>query len=93
MVKTAIKGRPIGEELLWQLVKLVLDVENLNKIWGVYHNSKWKIFFYNESEIAEYMRNDNIEINVNISCGSKNFVTYTMDFTKKYIEINADYRS
>jgi len=25
--------------------------------------------------------------------GSKNFTAYTMDLTKKYIEINADYRS
>ena len=34
-----------------------------------------------------------IEINVNISEGLKNFTAYTMDFTKEYIEINADYRS
>ena len=39
------------------------------------------------------MKNDAIEINVNISSGSKNFTAYTMDLTKKYIEINADYRS
>jgi glutamate N-acetyltransferase/amino-acid N-acetyltransferase len=25
--------------------------------------------------------------------GSKSFTAYTMDLTKKYIEINADYRS
>ena len=39
------------------------------------------------------MKNDDIEINVNISSGSKYFTAYTMDFTKNYIEINADYRS
>ena len=39
------------------------------------------------------MKNDNIDITVNISKGSKNFTAYTMDLTKKYIEINADYRS
>ena len=39
------------------------------------------------------MKNDNIEIFVDISNGSKNFTCYTMDLTKKYIEINADYRS
>ena len=39
------------------------------------------------------MKNDNIDINVDISNGSKNFTVYTMDLTKKYIEINADYRS
>ena len=39
------------------------------------------------------MKNSNINIDVNISCGTKNFTAYTMDLTKKYIEINADYRS
>ena len=39
------------------------------------------------------MKNDNIDININIFKGSKKFTTYTMDFTKKYIEINSDYRS
>ena len=34
-----------------------------------------------------------LEIYVNISTGKKNFTAYTMDLTKKYIEINADYRS
>ena len=33
------------------------------------------------------------EINIDISTGSKNFTAYTMDLTKKYIEINSDYRS
>ena len=48
---------------------------------------------YNENETSEYMKNDNIEINVDISNGLKSFTVYTMDLTKKYIEINADYRS
>ena len=48
---------------------------------------------YNEKEASDYMKNDNIEINVDIMSGSKNFTAYTMDFTKKYVEINADYRS
>ena len=39
------------------------------------------------------MKNEILEITVNISTGTKNFTTYTMDLTKKYIEINADYRS
>ena len=48
---------------------------------------------YNEMDVAEYMKNSNIEISINISKGSKSFTTYTMDLTKKYIEINSDYRS
>ena len=48
---------------------------------------------YNESDALEYMKNNNIEIEIDISNGTKNFTAYTMDLTKKYIEINADYRS
>ena len=48
---------------------------------------------YNEKETAEYMKNSDIEISVNVGSGKKNFTVYTMDLTKKYIEINADYRS
>ncbi len=48
---------------------------------------------YSEAKTAEYMKNSNIEINVKIGTGNKSFTAYTMDLTKKYIEINADYRS
>ena len=39
------------------------------------------------------MKQDNIDITIDIGLGSKNFTAYTMDLTKKYIEINSDYRS
>ena len=39
------------------------------------------------------MKSDNIDISVDFLNGSKNFTSYTMDLTKKYIEINADYRT
>jgi glutamate N-acetyltransferase / amino-acid N-acetyltransferase len=48
---------------------------------------------YNEKEASDYMKNSNIEIKVNVASGNKNFTAYTMDLTKKYVEINADYRS
>jgi len=48
---------------------------------------------YDEKLISEYMKGENIEINIEIFTGKKNFTAYTMDFTKKYIEINSDYRS
>tara|TARA_B000000609_G_C23893300_1_gene199483 strand:- start:22 stop:546 length:525 start_codon:yes stop_codon:yes gene_type:complete len=48
---------------------------------------------YNENITANYMKGENIEINVDVFTGTKNFTVYTMDLTKKYIEINADYRS
>ena len=48
---------------------------------------------YKESNVASYMKNQSIDISINLNMGSKSFTVYTMDLTKKYIEINADYRS
>jgi glutamate N-acetyltransferase/amino-acid N-acetyltransferase len=48
---------------------------------------------YDEKKTSVYMKNENIEFNIEIFTGSKNFTVFTMDFTKKYVEINADYRS
>ena len=48
---------------------------------------------YSEKDAADYMKNSDIEISVKIGTGNKSFTVYTMDLTKKYIEINADYRS
>ena len=48
---------------------------------------------YNEEEVANYMKNEKIDIIIDLGVGSKNFTVYTMDLTKKYIEINSDYRS
>ena len=72
-----------------------LNIDKLSIKLGnlvIIHNGKLNVN-YNEFEASEYMKSDNIEIHVVISNGSKNFTTYTMDLTKKYIEINADYRS
>ena len=48
---------------------------------------------YEEQLAKDYMKSKNIELNVFLNMGSKNFTVYTMDLTKKYIEINADYRT
>ena len=48
---------------------------------------------YSEKDTADYMKNSHIDISVKIGTGDKSFTVYTMDLTKKYIEINADYRS
>ena len=48
---------------------------------------------YQENEVANYMKNQTIDISINLNMGVKKFTAYTMDLTKKYIEINTDYRS
>ena len=71
---------------------------NINKLslkfgnFNILHKGKLN-GSYEEKDVAEYMKNSDIEIIVNVGSGNKNFTAYTMDFTKKYIEINADYRS
>ncbi len=98
LVKTAIAGEdPNWGRIIMAIGKagVNLNIDKLSIKLGnlvIIHNGKLNVN-YNEFEASEYMKSDNIEIHVVISNGSKNFTTYTMDLTKKYIEINADYRS
>ena len=48
---------------------------------------------YEETKASSYMKNENIDLDIEIFTGKKSFTAYTMDFTNRYIEINADYRS
>jgi glutamate N-acetyltransferase/amino-acid N-acetyltransferase len=48
---------------------------------------------YNESEVKNYMKWDSITVEVNLNLGEASFTVYTCDFTKEYININADYRN
>ena len=98
LVKTAISGEdPNWGRIIMAIGKSNVEI-NLNKLsikFGnilIVHKGKLNNLF-NENETAEYMKNSKIDIYVNIGTGKKNFTTYTMDLTKKYIEINADYRS
>jgi len=98
LVKTAISGEdPNWGRVVMAIGKAGIQVnyEKLSIKFGnlsVVHNGKINSN-YDESEVSEYMMSDSIDINIDISCGSKSFKVYTMDLTKKYIEINGDYRS
>ena len=98
LVKTAIAGEdPNWGRIIMAIGKSQAQIE-INKLAIKFGNinivQKGKLYSsYKESEAAEYMKNSNIEINVNVASGNKNFTAYTMDLTKKYIEINSDYRS
>jgi len=98
LVKTAIAGEdPNWGRIVMAIGKagIPINYEKLSIKFGdisVVHNGKLNSN-YNEDEVSEYMKGDSIEINVDISGGSKSFKVYTMDLTKKYIEINGDYRS
>ena len=98
LVKTAIAGEdPNWGRIIMAIGKagVQLSLDKLTIKFGeiiIVQNGKLNPN-YNEVETSEYMKNDNIEIYVDILNGSKKFTAYTMDLTKKYIEINADYRS
>ena len=98
LVKTAIAGEdPNWGRVIMAIGKAGVDL-NLNKLAINFGNikiiEKGQLFSdYEEIEVVEYMRGEKIDLTVDLNIGNKNFTAYTMDLTKKYIEINADYRS
>ena len=98
LVKTAIAGEdPNWGRIIMAIGKAGPKI-NLNKLSIKFGNisivESGKLNqSYEEKHTANYMKNENIEINIETFTGKKNFTAYTMDLTKKYIEINADYRS
>jgi glutamate N-acetyltransferase / amino-acid N-acetyltransferase len=98
LVKTAIAGQdPNWGRVIMAIGKANVEI-NLNKLAINFGHikiiEKGKLSSnYDEGYVAEYMKNEKIDLNINLNLGKKNFSAYTMDLTKKYIEINADYRS
>ena len=98
LVKTAIAGEdPNWGRIIMAIGKSGVNIE-LKKLSINFGNIKvidkgQLVNNYNESEVANYMKKKAIDISINLNMGSKKFSAYTMDLTKKYIEINADYRS
>ena len=98
LVKTAIAG----EDPNWGRIIMAagkndaeFNISSVNLMFGDH-----KVFekgqiakSYSEHNLKEYMKNDSIRIILDVNLGKKNFTCYTMDFTKKYIEINSDYRT
>ena len=98
LVKTAIAGQdPNWGRIIMAIgkAKVKINLKKLNINIGqfkVIENGKISSH-YKENDVANYMKSSEIMINVQLGNGNKEFEVYTMDLTKKYIEINADYRS
>ena len=98
LVKTAIAGEdPNWGRIIMAIGKANVDL-NPNKLaikFGnitIIENGKLS-YSYNEDEAATYMKDEKIDLLVNLNIGKKEFTSYTMDLTKQYIEINSDYRT
>ena len=98
LVKTAIAGEdPNWGRVIMAIGKSESDIkisELSIKFGNIIIVQKGKLHnSYNEIDASEYMKNSDIEITVSVGSGNKSFTAYSMDLTKKYIEINSDYRS
>ena len=98
LVKTAIAGEdPNWGRVIMAIGKAGPNI-NLKKLSIKFGDFKivqgGKLYqSYDETKTSEYMKSNYIDLDIEIFTGKKNFTVYTMDFTKKYIDINADYRS
>ena len=98
LVKTAIAGEdPNWGRIIMAIGKSGINID-LKKLSIYFGNIKiidkgQLVSSYKESEVANYMREHTIDISVSLNMGIKKFTAYTMDLTKKYIDINTDYRS
>ena len=98
LVKTAIAGEdPNWGRIIMAIGKSGINI-NLKKLSINFGNIKvidkgQLVSNYKESEVANYMKEHTIDISINLNMGLKKFTVYTMDLTKKYININTDYRT
>ena len=98
LVKTAIAG----EDPNWGRIAMAIgksgariDIKKLSIFIGPF-----QVFVkgslarnYNEITVSDYMKNESINITIDLGLGNKKFTAYTMDLTKEYVQINADYRT
>ena len=98
LVKTAIAG----EDPNWGRIIMAIGKSNVNlnpnklsiKFGNISIIENGKLSnSYEEKKAANYMKEAKIDILINLNLGKKEFTSYTMDLTKKYIEINSDYRT
>ncbi|MEM8624148.1 MAG: bifunctional glutamate N-acetyltransferase/amino-acid acetyltransferase ArgJ [Pseudomonadota bacterium] len=98
LVKTAIAG----EDPNWGRIVMAVgkagepaERDRLSVRFGdmVLAEKGWRAESYSEDAAAAYMKGREIEIGVDLDIGMGRASVYTCDLTKRYIEINADYRS
>lgn len=98
LVKTAIAG----EDANWGRIVMAVgrsDQPILREKLSVKFGPHWAARNgavskdYSEEAMSAYMRGDNLDILVDVGVGAGTAQMHTCDLTKRYIEINGDYRS
>jgi glutamate N-acetyltransferase/amino-acid N-acetyltransferase len=98
LVKTAIAG----EDANWGRIVMAVgraDEPTLRDKISVKFGTLWAAKNgavakdYSEEAMSAYMKNDAIEITIDVGLGDGVFTMHTCDLTKRYVEINGDYRS
>lgn len=98
LVKTAVAG----EDPNWGRVVMAVgksgakaDRDTLSISFGdiLVADKGWVSPDYREDLGATYMKQQDLEINVDLGIGEGSAIAWTCDLTNRYIEINADYRS
>lgn len=98
LVKTAIAG----EDANWGRVVMAVgksgaaaDRDRLSIRFGdiTVAENGWRSPHYSEDETSAYMKNQELEIGVDLGIGDGKSTVWTCDLTHGYITINADYRS
>lgn len=98
LVKTAIAG----EDANWGRVVMAVgksgaaaDRDRLSIRFGdiTVAENGWRAPSYSEEATSAYMKNQELEIGVDLGIGNGTSTVWTCDLTHGYISINADYRS
>jgi glutamate N-acetyltransferase/amino-acid N-acetyltransferase len=97
LLKTAIAG----EDANWGRVVMAvgkagepIDIAKLSiRFGGVWTAKDGGWTAYDEAKVDAHMRGQQIDILVDVGAGRESAVVWTCDLTKRYIEINGDYRS
>lgn len=98
LVKTAIAG----EDANWGRIVMAVgkagepaDRDRLSIFFGPHRLAEagGRDEAYDEAQVSAYMKNERIDVRVELGLGSGKATVYTCDLTKAYVEINGDYRS
>jgi len=98
LVKTAFAG----EDANWGRIVMAVgkadepvDRESMSVKFGPYWAAQDGLISksYDESKMSAYMKRQELEVSIDVGVGRASSTVWTCDLTKRYVEINGDYRS